>query len=64
MCSNIIKSYKGGAAAGFWQGFAKLFGSDLKRPYDKYGEDKVVEELVQLYLQGRFDYLYYSIFLK
>ena len=27
---NIIKGYKSGIAAGFWQGIAKMFGSDLK----------------------------------
>ena len=30
----IIKDYKNGIAAGFWQGVAKLFGSDLKKHYD------------------------------
>ena len=58
----VIKNYRGGAAAGFWQGVAKLFGSDLKRPYDRFGEDKEVEELVEMYHQGTFDYLYYSMF--
>lgn len=60
----IIKGYKGGFTATFWQGIARLFGSDLKRPYDKFGEDKVVEELVKLYEEGSFDYLYYSMFSK
>ena len=60
----VIKNYRGGAAAGFWQGVAKLFGSDLKKPYDKFGEDKAVEELVQMYHDGVFDYLYYSMFFK
>ena len=60
----VIKGYKGGITAGFWQGVAKLFGSDLKKPYDKYGEDKNVEELVEMYHQGTFDYLYYSMFNK
>lgn len=60
----VIKNYRGGAAAGFWQGVAKLFGSDLKKPYDKFGEDKVVEELVQMYHDGVFDYLYYSMFFR
>ena len=60
----VIKNYRGGAAAGFWQGVAKLFGSDLKKPYDKFGEDKIVEELVQMYHNGVFDYLYYSMFFK
>lgn len=58
----LIKNYKGGAAAGFWQGVAKIFGSDLKRPYDRFGEDRVTEELVQMYQRGTFDYLYFSIF--
>jgi len=57
-----IKNYKGGAAAGFWQGVAKLFGSDLKKKYDMFGEDKIVEELVQMYRNGTFWYLYYSMF--
>ena len=58
----VIKNYKGGAAAGFWQGIAKIFGSDLKKQYDRFGEDKMVEELVQMYHNGEFQYLYYSIF--
>ena len=61
---SVIKNYRGGFAAGFWQGIAKLFGSDLKKPYDKFGEDKLVEELVILYQQNAFDYLYYSMFAK
>lgn len=60
----VIKNYRGGAAAGFWQGVAKLFGSDLKKPYDKFGEDKIIEELVQMYHNGIFDYLYYSMFYR
>lgn len=58
----IIKEYRGGAAAGFWQGVGKIFGANLKTPYDKFGEDKELEELVQIYHAGQFDYLYYSIF--
>ncbi len=58
----VIKNYKGGAAAGFWQGVAKLFGSDLKKQYDRFGEDKIVEELRQMYHDGRFWFLYYSLF--
>lgn len=60
----LIRRYRGGAAAGFWQGIAKLFGSDLKKQYDKFGEDKLLEELVQMYQAGTFDYLYYSMFIK
>lgn len=58
----IIRNYRGGAAAGFWQGVAKVFGSDLKKPYDRFGQDRLTEELVQMYHRGTFEYLYYSIF--
>jgi len=58
----LIKDYRGGIAAGFWQGIAKIFGADLKKPYDKFGDDKLTEELVNMYHRGTFDYLYYSMF--
>ena len=60
----IIKDYKGKAAAGFWQGIARLFGSDMKKPYDPNGEDKQTEELVALYNKGEFNNTYRSIFGK
>ena len=59
---NIIKGYKSGMTAGFWQGIAKLFGSDLKKPYDPEGEDKEVEELVKIWEAGEFQALYFSLF--
>ena len=58
----IIKDYKSGLAAGFWQGIAKIFGNDLKSRYDPKGEDKVTEYLVEKWQRGEFDALYYSIF--
>ena len=60
----IIKDYKNGIAAGFWQGIAKLFGSDMKKPYDPDGKDKQTEELVRLWNDGEFDLLYFAIFMK
>ena len=60
----IIKDYKNGMAAGFWQGIAKIFGTDLKKPYDPDGEDRPIEELVQLWEAGQFEGLYYSLFWK
>lgn len=60
----IIKDYKNGIAARFWQGVAKLFGSDLKKPYDPEGEDKKVEELVQIWDAGDFEAFYFSLFWK
>ena len=61
---NIIKGYKSGITAGFWQGIAKIFGSDLKKPYDPEGEDKEVEELVKIWEDGDFNALYFSLFWK
>ena len=58
----IINEYKGRAAAGFWQGIAKLFGSDMKLPYDPEGADRQTEELVILYQKGEFNVLYRSVF--
>lgn len=60
----IIKDYKNGIAAGFWQGIAKMFGSDMKKPYDPEGEDKQTEELIKLWEAGEFDLLYFAIFMK
>lgn len=60
----IIKDYKNGIAAGFWQGIARLFGSDMKKPYDPQGDDKQTEELVKLWKEGEFDLLYFAIFMK
>ncbi len=59
---NIIKDYKSGIAAGFWQGIAKVFGTDLKKPYDPEGDDKATEELVQIWEAGDFPAFYMSLF--
>ncbi len=60
----IIREYRGRLSAGFWQTVARLFGNDLKKPYDKFGEDRQVEDLIMLYNMGAFDSLYYSMFSK
>jgi hypothetical protein len=46
-CYEIIKEYKGGFNAGFWQAVAFVFGSNLKQPYEAKGEDREIEKLVQ-----------------
>lgn len=61
---NIIKDYKNGMAAGFWQGIAKIFGTDLKKPYDPEGEDEATEELVKIWEEGDFPAFYWSLFWK
>lgn len=60
----IIKKYLDGPTAAFWQAFAKVCGGDLKQPYDRFGEDKDLEELVGIWEREEFDRLYWSIFLK
>ncbi|WP_116495317.1 DUF4294 domain-containing protein [Balneicella halophila] len=47
-----IKMYKGGLTAFFWQGIARLFGNDLKKAYDPYGEHIYLEALIARYERG------------
>ena len=61
---DIIRDYKSGIAARFWQGIAKIFGSDLKKPYDPEGEDALTEELVKIWEAGDFQAFYFAIFWK
>lgn len=42
----LIKDLKGGLAAFFWQGVARLFGNDLKDDYDPVVEDRLIEEII------------------
>lgn len=44
----LLKDFRGGVSAFFWQGIARLFGSDLKAEYDPEGEDRMLEEIVTL----------------
>lgn len=46
-CYEIIKEYKGGFNAGFWQAVAFVFGSNLKQAYVPKGEDYEIEKIVQ-----------------
>lgn len=46
-CYDILKEFKGGFTARFWQTMAFIFGSDLKQPYDAYGKDADIESIVQ-----------------
>ena len=61
---DLIKNYKSGAAAAFWQGIAKMFDGDLRRQYDPEGEDRATEELVEKWNTGEYDALYFSVFGK
>ena len=46
-CYNILKEFKGGFSASFWQTVAFFFGSNLKQPYDAKGEDAEIEAIVK-----------------
>lgn len=45
-CYEIVKEYKGGVVARFYQTVAFFFGSNLKQPYDKNGDEKEMEKIV------------------
>jgi len=45
---SLIKDFRGGFSAVFWQGMAKLFRNDLKAGYSPNDEDKMLEEIVTL----------------
>jgi len=46
-CYDIIKEYKGGFTARFWQTVAFFFGTSLKQPYDASGDDQQIEIIVK-----------------
>jgi Domain of unknown function (DUF4294) len=46
-CYEIIKEYKGGFTARFYQTVAFFFGSNLKQPYDKDGDEREMEKIVK-----------------
>ncbi len=48
----IIKDFRGGFVAGFWQMFAKIFGNNLKLEYEPETKDKVLEQIVTYYEMG------------
>jgi len=43
----LIKKYRGGLSAAFWQGIARIFGTNLKEEYDPYGKDILIELILQ-----------------
>ena len=46
-CYDLIKEYKGGVTARFYQTVAFFFDSNLKQPYDAASEDRQIEDIVQ-----------------
>ena len=50
---DLIKNYRGGISAFFWQGVARIFGTNLKSEYDANGNDKIVERVIVLVEAGQ-----------
>ncbi len=50
---DLIKAYKGSFTAFFWQGVARLFGSNLKSEFDASNNDKVLERVIVLVEAGQ-----------
>jgi len=49
---DIVSEFRGKFRAFFWQGFARVFGFDLKVRYDPEGADKDIEFIVQMIESG------------
>jgi hypothetical protein len=49
----LIKDYRGKLAAIFWQGVARIFGTNLKEEYDPFGDDALIESIIQEIDAGR-----------
>lgn len=48
----LLQDYRGNVRAVFWQSIARIFGANLKSMYDPTGEDKYIEEIVQMIENG------------
>jgi hypothetical protein len=49
---DIVKEFRGGFVAGFWQGVARVFGHNLKDEYDPVERDRMIEQCILLYNAG------------
>jgi hypothetical protein len=49
----IIRQYRGKFSATFWQGIARIFGTNLKTTYDAEGEDYLIEQIIREIEAGR-----------
>jgi hypothetical protein len=50
---SLIRDYRGKFSAAFWQGIARIFGTNLKEEYDPYGEDALIELIIYEVDAGR-----------
>lgn len=49
---DVVREFRGMVSAVFWQGLGRLFGFNLRTEYDPEGEDKLIEEIVQMIEAG------------
>ncbi len=49
---DIVREFRGGFVAGFWQGIARIFGHNLKDEYDPAERDRMIEQCILLYNAG------------
>ena len=49
---DLLKDFKGSFTAFFWQSVARIFGTNLKSRYDRFGEDRMIEEIVLMIEYG------------
>ena len=49
----LIRDYRGKFSAAFWQSIARIFGTNLKTEYDPYGEDAIIEMIINEIDAGR-----------
>jgi hypothetical protein len=49
----LIRDYRGKFSAALWQSVARIFGTNLKEEYDPYGEDALIEAIINEIDAGR-----------
>ncbi len=49
---DIVREFRGGFVAGFWQGVARIFGHNLKDEYDPVERDRMIEQCILMYNAG------------
>ncbi|NLE34521.1 MAG: DUF4294 domain-containing protein [Bacteroidales bacterium] len=50
---DLIRDYRGKFSATFWQGIARIFGTNLKSTYDAAGDDYLIEQVIREIEAGR-----------
>ncbi len=48
----VLREFRGGFVAGFWQSVSRVFGQNLKSEYDAEGDDRMLEQIVRYYEAG------------